>query len=105
VFAPSNPFQPGLMFVGKVKSQPERGSSFRYSTWVGYSLSHTYKARLERLVSEKHSSLLRTFVNYERKKFYNFGPRPPNLAPKVSRFLALPANIRLGRKGSPRDKY
>jgi hypothetical protein len=29
---------------------------------------------LERLVSHKHSSLLRTFVNYGRKKFYNIGP-------------------------------
>jgi hypothetical protein len=24
---------------------------------------------------DKHSSLLRTFVNYSRKKFYNTGPR------------------------------
>jgi len=27
------------------------------------------------LARDKHSSLLRTFVNYGRKKFYNIGPR------------------------------
>jgi hypothetical protein len=28
---------------------------------------------LERPVRDKHASLLRTFVNYSRKKFYNIG--------------------------------
>jgi len=28
----------------------------------------------ERLASDKRSNLLRTFVNYEQKKFYNIGP-------------------------------
>ncbi len=31
-------------------------------------------APLERLAWDKHSSLLQTFVNYIRKKFYNIGP-------------------------------
>jgi hypothetical protein len=44
-----------------------------YSTWVGSSLSRKHFAMLERLVAENHSSLLRTFVNYERKEFYNIG--------------------------------
>ncbi len=36
---------------------------------------HPYpKTRLERLASEEHSSLLRKFVNYNRKKFYNIEP-------------------------------
>jgi len=30
---------------------------------------------LERLARDKHSSLLRKFVNYYRKKFYSTGPR------------------------------
>ncbi len=30
--------------------------------------------KLERLERDKHFSLLRTFVNYGRKKFYNVGP-------------------------------
>ncbi len=29
---------------------------------------------LEELAKDKHSSLLRKFVNYGRKKFYNIGP-------------------------------
>ncbi len=33
------------------------------------------QTRLERLVRDKHSSLLRTYVKYVRKKFHNFGPR------------------------------
>ncbi len=31
--------------------------------------------RLERLAKDKHSSLLQAFVNYDRKKFYNIGPK------------------------------
>ncbi len=31
-------------------------------------------ASLERLASDKHSTLLRTFVNYGRKKSFNIGP-------------------------------
>ncbi len=31
------------------------------------------QTRLERVARDKHSSLLRTFVNYGRKKFYNIG--------------------------------
>jgi hypothetical protein len=31
------------------------------------------KARLEKLASNKRSSLLRKFVNYGQKKFYNIG--------------------------------
>jgi hypothetical protein len=30
---------------------------------------------MERLAKEKHSSLLGTFVNYGRQKFYKIGPR------------------------------
>jgi len=29
---------------------------------------------MEMIASDKHSSLLRTFVNYGHKKFYNIGP-------------------------------
>ncbi len=31
-------------------------------------------ARLEKLASDKHTGLLRKFVNYGRKKFYYMGP-------------------------------
>jgi hypothetical protein len=34
---------------------------------------HLYKD-MPYLARDKHSSLLQTFVNYRRKKFYNIGP-------------------------------
>ncbi len=36
---------------------------------------------LERPAKDKHSSLLRKFLNYGRKKFYNIGPK--NVAKRV----------------------
>jgi hypothetical protein len=36
-------------------------------------LAHKHKTRLAKLARDKHSSLLRTFVNYGRKKFYEIG--------------------------------
>ncbi len=38
-------------------------------------LAHKQYTGLERLARIKHSSLLWKFVNYDRKKFYNIGPR------------------------------
>ncbi len=35
---------------------------------------------LERLARDKHSSLLRTFVNYVCKTFYNIGPRSAHVS-------------------------
>ncbi len=42
---------------------------------VGSDLTRKHYTRLERLVGDKHSSLLRKFVNYDRKKFYDTVPR------------------------------
>ncbi len=53
------------------------------STRVGSSLSHKHLAMLESLVSEKHSSLLRTLVNYGRKMFYNNGLRDQVVFDKI----------------------
>jgi hypothetical protein len=55
-------------------------SSLKFAGYDGaypgeaHSLSHKYSTRLESLARDKHSSLLRTFVNYGRKKFYIIGP-------------------------------
>jgi hypothetical protein len=43
-------------------------------TLVGSGLIHKHWTRLERLASDKCSSLLQKVVNYGRKKFYNIGP-------------------------------
>jgi len=42
---------------------------------MGSGLTCKHCTRLERLARDKRSCLLRTFVNYGRKKFYNIGPR------------------------------
>ncbi len=38
--------------------------------------THRHQTRQERLVRDKRSSLLLTFVNYGLEKVYNIGPRP-----------------------------
>jgi hypothetical protein len=38
-------------------------------------VTHKHCTRLERLFKDKHFSLLRTFPDYGRKKFYNNGAR------------------------------
>ncbi len=44
-------------------------------TQAGSMLTCKHQTRLERLARDKHSSLLRTFVNYGRKSFIILGPR------------------------------
>ncbi len=38
-------------------------------------LNCKHETKLERLARNKHSSLLRKFINYGHKKFYNIRPR------------------------------
>ncbi len=67
---PRQVFQPSLMF------ESEARASFRHSTLrqaPGFICKH--QTRLEWPARDKHSSLLRKFVNYGRKKFFNIGPR------------------------------
>ncbi len=42
--------------------------------WLAPGLIHKHYTRLERPARDKHSSLVQTFVNYGRKKFYKVGP-------------------------------
>jgi hypothetical protein len=59
------------MFVGKAKSLPNSGMLLHSCRLRPYSQNWT---RLERLVRDKDSSLLRILTNCWRKKFYNTGP-------------------------------
>jgi hypothetical protein len=68
------PFQPTLMFAHKVRSLPESGVLKRCFTRVGSSLTHKHYIRLEKPIRDKHSSLLRTLLNYSRKKFITLCP-------------------------------
>ncbi len=74
VFVHGKPFQPSLMFVGEVRSLPQRGSLERCFTRVGSSLTHKRQTRLERFARNKHSSLLQKSVNNSCKMFYSTGP-------------------------------
>ncbi len=74
MFVSGKAFQPKEMFVGKAKSLP-KWSNFGFSPLgQALGLTCTQKTKIEKLASDKHSSLLRTFVNYDRKKFHNIGP-------------------------------
>ncbi len=67
--------KPTLMFVGMARSLPQIGAHERcIITLVGSVLNHNNQTRLERPARDQHSSLLRTFVNYGHKKFYNTEP-------------------------------
>ncbi len=54
---------------------PQSGAPERCFTQVVSILTHKHQTKLERSARDKHSSLLRTFVKYNHKKFYNIGPR------------------------------
>ncbi len=65
------------MFASKSRSQPQSESPKTGFTCVGSGLT---KAKLEKLASDKHSSLLQKFVTYGRKKLYNVETRQGDAA-------------------------
>jgi hypothetical protein len=58
------------MFAGKSRAYPNEAP-----LRLAPGLTHKHYTRLERLARIKHSSLLRKFVYYDRKKFYKIEPR------------------------------
>ncbi len=74
MFVSVRPLQPSLIFVGKTRSLPKRCTFHLLHSRVGSSLTCTHYTKPQRLAVDKRSSLLRKFVNYGRKKFYNIGP-------------------------------
>ncbi len=69
MFAPGRLFQLGLMFVGMTNNITKSGAPERCFTWIG--TGHT---KLKRHAKDKHSSLLKAFVNYGHKNFKTLGP-------------------------------
>ncbi len=47
---------------------------------------------------DKHSSLLRTLVNYGRKKFYNIGPRALIAPPQTVEFRSVIDGPQIGQR-------
>ncbi len=80
MFVPGGPFQPRQMLATGPEPTLVKLINSRIGSWP-----HP-QTLLERLTMDEHSCLLRKFVNYGRKKFYNIGPRtlrspfPPELA-------------------------
>jgi hypothetical protein len=62
------------MLVGEAGSLPLSGAPEKSFTQVDSWLTYKHKTRLVMLARDKHSSLLQTFINYRRTKFYNIGP-------------------------------
>jgi hypothetical protein len=74
VFVPGKPLQPSLMFVGKVRSLPYSGAIEMFF-YLGRLLAFLINIGQEwKGLPGTNTSLLRIFVKYGRKKFYNIGP-------------------------------
>ncbi len=71
----NTPFKLSLMFVSKARSPPLSGAPERCFTRLPSGFTQKDQIWLERLARDKHSSLLRTFVNYDQKKFDNNWPQ------------------------------
>ncbi len=75
MFVLGKPFQPSLLFVAKPRSLPLSGAPQRYFNRVGPCVANIHQTVLERFARDQRSTLLRTLVNYDHKKFYDIGPR------------------------------
>jgi len=60
--------------VGKARIQPSSEASERFINSLGLCFTNKQYTSLESVARSKDSSLLRKFVTYGRKKFYNIGP-------------------------------
>ena len=74
MFVPGKYCHPSLIFVGKARSLPYSGAPERFFDRVGSCFINSHLTRLERLVMDKHSSLLRKLVNYGEKSFITLAP-------------------------------
>ncbi len=61
------------MFMKKAGANPSEAPKRCSPLGKVLDLTNKHPAKLEKLVRDKHSGFLRTFVNYPRKKFYNIG--------------------------------
>jgi hypothetical protein len=96
VFVTSKSFQHSLMFVSEARAYPRVEHLKGVALGIGSGLTRKNNTRLERLVRDKHSSLLQTFLIPELT-------RVKHLQVLYSKFklLASPENTRLGWKGFP----
>ncbi len=101
MFVPGKPLQTSLTFVDRATAYLFACSTLRYV----HGLTHNHETKLERLTRDKHSSLVRTFVNYSCKKFCNIGLGKHNGAPQsVLLFYSSPGtNLRVDSNPRSQD--
>ncbi len=86
MFVPVRSFHPSLIFVSKAGTYLSEASHVLY-----YRLGLTYKhwTGLEWAARDKHSNIMKTFVNCGRKMFYNIGSAEPNVSKLFIRNLRI----------------
>jgi hypothetical protein len=72
---PGKPFQPSLMFTGKIGAYQSKASFICSTIGLTPDLYHNHKTSLKIPASDKHSSLLQKFLIYGRKKTFNIDTR------------------------------
>ncbi len=110
---PRQAFPAESIVSDKARSLPYSGAPERCFNRVGSFFKNRHYIRLERLAMDKHSSLLRTILNYGCKKFYNIGPRGLYyktfygsnccciiISQNVCHFLLLPPQSNIWRQAS-----
>ncbi len=63
-----------VLFVDKARSQSQSGAPERCFTWVGSGITSQTLEKVGKACYGANTSLLRTFVNYNFKQFYDIGP-------------------------------
>ena len=96
MLVPGKLFQPSLVFVGKAGAYPSEAPLYFRLLALLANFRLGWKNRDER------SSLLRTLVNYDRKKFYSFFL---SLFGKFSFICELVKNVELTEKKNKRFKW
>ncbi len=66
MFVSDKPFKPGLMFTCKAETYSSEAPYRCYYLGWAKGLTHKHNTRLEMPATDKHNSLLRSFVNYGR---------------------------------------
>ncbi len=78
MFVPDKLFKPSQLFVGEARNIPLSGTPERCFSQLGFGLTCKHLTRLEKLVRDKHSSLLWKSVHYRQKSFIILAPGGQN---------------------------
>ncbi len=74
MFVSGKHFQDRLLFLSKARAYLSEAPFMCSTLAQAPGRTHKHQTKLEMSARDKHSGILRTFVNYDRKKVYNIGP-------------------------------